>query len=367
MRRTIRVLAIDGGGIRGIIPARVLVEIEKLTRRPIAELFDLIVGTSTGGILALGLTKPGSNGPAFSAAQLLDLYLNHGENIFPHGGKPLIRNSGLFGDRSPLKQDATLGERFKHFMGFAEIQKLASPFGGNPKFAGNARYFPDSFEELLFKYFGEAPLSVALTDIIVTTYDMKAGVPILFSSSEAKHDSSRNPLMRHVARATSAGPTYFPPNSFQWGGDERIMIDGGVFANNPAMIGYIRGFELAEHDEGEPNVLLVSLGTGTPERASNEQITRETVMSENWLSVARGILNIVFNSISDNQDDLLQRLSRNSKGSFRYWRFQTVLRDASPELDNVTPINLAALARAADEHVAAQKTALTDITKQLLN
>ena len=81
MRRTIRVLAIDGGGIRGIIPARVLVEIEKLTRRSIAELFDLIVGTSTGGILALGLTTPGSDGPAFSAAQLLDLYLNYGEII----------------------------------------------------------------------------------------------------------------------------------------------------------------------------------------------------------------------------------------------------------------------------------------------
>jgi patatin-like phospholipase/acyl hydrolase len=367
MKRKIRVLAIDGGGIRGIIPARLLVEVEKLTQRPIAELFDLIVGTSTGGILALGLTKPGSNGPAFSAAQLLDLYLNHGENIFPHGGKPLIRYSGLFGDRSPLKQNATLGERLKHFMGFAEIQKVASPFGGNPKFAGNAQYFPDGFEELLLEYFGETPLSAALTDVIVTTYDMKVGVPILFSSSEARHDSTKNPLMRQVARATSAGPTYFPPSNFHWGGDERIMIDGGVFANNPAMIGYIRGLELTEHDKGESNMLLISLGTGIPERQSNEQITQETVMSQNWLSVARGILNVVFTSVSENQDGLLKHVAQRSKGSFYYWRFQTVLRNASPELDNVTRNNLAALTRLADELVAAQSTALTAITKQLLN
>ncbi|MDQ3666531.1 MAG: patatin-like phospholipase family protein [Acidobacteriota bacterium] len=367
MKQTIRVLAIDGGGIRGIIPARVLVEVEKLTQRPVSKLFDLIIGTSTGGILALGLTRPRNNAPAFSAAQLLDLYLKDGENIFPHGGKPLIRYSGLFGDRVPPKQDASFGEKFKNFMGFAEIQKLASPFGGNPKFGGNAQYFPDGLEGLLLDYFGETPLSDALTQTIVTTYDMKAGVPILFSSSEAKNDQTRNPLMRHVARATSAGPTYFPPNIFHWGGEERIMIDGGVFANNPAMIGYIRGFELAEHDGGEPDVLLVSLGTGTPERQSKEQIARETVMSQNWLSVARGILNIVFTSTSDNQDDLLKSVSQSSKGKFRYWRFQPVLRNASPDLDNVTPDNLAALTRLANEHVAAQTTAFIAIGEQLLS
>ena len=64
MGKTIKVLSIDGGGIRGIIPATILEHIEKMTHKPIAKLFDLIAGTSTGGILALGLTKPDADGSA---------------------------------------------------------------------------------------------------------------------------------------------------------------------------------------------------------------------------------------------------------------------------------------------------------------
>ncbi|NJD10182.1 MAG: patatin, partial [Gemmatimonadetes bacterium] len=78
-----RILSIDGGGIRGIIPALVLQEIERITGRPIAGSFDLIAGTSTGGILALGLARPGpAGGPAFSAAELVQLYEREGGVIF---------------------------------------------------------------------------------------------------------------------------------------------------------------------------------------------------------------------------------------------------------------------------------------------
>ena len=70
-----KILAIDGGGIRGIIPAVILSEIERRTAKPTAQLFDLIAGTSTGGILALALCKNGGNGnPQYSATQLIDLY-----------------------------------------------------------------------------------------------------------------------------------------------------------------------------------------------------------------------------------------------------------------------------------------------------
>ena len=69
---TKRVLAIDGGGIRGIIPATVLSHIEAAMGRPACELFDLMVGTSTGGILALGLSRPDSEAPArFTAQQVV--------------------------------------------------------------------------------------------------------------------------------------------------------------------------------------------------------------------------------------------------------------------------------------------------------
>src|SRR3954464_5298965 len=78
-----KVLSIDGGGIRGLIPALVLAEIERRTGRATAELFDLIAGTSTGGILACGLTCPGEGGrPRHSAEELAELYRTEGPRIF---------------------------------------------------------------------------------------------------------------------------------------------------------------------------------------------------------------------------------------------------------------------------------------------
>src|SRR3954447_26055367 len=80
-----KILSIDGGGIRGLIPAMVLDHIEGKLQRPISELFDVIAGTSTGGIIALGLTCPGDDGrPKFSAADIVDLYVESGPKIFPH-------------------------------------------------------------------------------------------------------------------------------------------------------------------------------------------------------------------------------------------------------------------------------------------
>jgi uncharacterized protein len=81
--RPVRILSIDGGGIRGVIPATILARIELLTGKPICELFDLIAGTSTGGILTLGLTKPGADRtPSHSAAQMIALYEDEGGRIF---------------------------------------------------------------------------------------------------------------------------------------------------------------------------------------------------------------------------------------------------------------------------------------------
>ena len=79
----VKILSIDGGGIRGIIPAIVLAEIERRTGRPTAQLFDLVAGTSTGGILALGLTIPKTTGaPLYTARSLAEMYEREGSRIF---------------------------------------------------------------------------------------------------------------------------------------------------------------------------------------------------------------------------------------------------------------------------------------------
>ena len=83
IKKVVRVLSIDGGGVRGIIPAIILAEIEKRTGKPIAGIFDLISGTSTGGILALGLTAPNENGkPKFTASDLVEFYETRLNDIF---------------------------------------------------------------------------------------------------------------------------------------------------------------------------------------------------------------------------------------------------------------------------------------------
>ena len=100
MAKRMNILSIDGGGIRGIIPAIVLAEIEKNTGSKIANLFDLIAGTSTGGILALGLTRPGNDStPQYSASDLVTLYEEEGRNVFSRSTSQLIKSHEFSGHR----------------------------------------------------------------------------------------------------------------------------------------------------------------------------------------------------------------------------------------------------------------------------
>jgi len=94
----IRILSIDGGGIRGIIPALVLARIEQLTNRPIAQLFDLVAGTSTGGILALGLTIPKFPGrPLYRAKEFVSMFEHEGPRIFSRSMvRTLLTTDSLF-------------------------------------------------------------------------------------------------------------------------------------------------------------------------------------------------------------------------------------------------------------------------------
>ncbi len=88
MTRKLRVLALDGGGVRGVIPAVVLAEIERVAGRPLVELFDLVAGTSTGGIIALALTVPKpEGGPRYTAQDVIHFYLSEIPRVF-HRSSP---------------------------------------------------------------------------------------------------------------------------------------------------------------------------------------------------------------------------------------------------------------------------------------
>ena len=340
---TIRVLTIEGGGVRGIIPTRLLAALESLAGATISDLFDVLVGTSTGGMLALGLVTPGEDGrPAYPANSVGDIYTSHGHNIFPKPASSLPRSL----------QEAREW--------WASASSNAAIFGYNPD-AGNARYSPEGIEEAFGLYFGDHMLSEALVDVVVTSYDLQTKSPVLFSSRDAKLDPENDLLMRDAARATSAAPTYFPPLEMAWEGvDDRLLVDGGVFAKNPAMIGYIEGVARARrqglHDS---DVMVVSLGTGRPKRT--QALTYKEFVSRSWLKLAED----VFRAAEDGQAALHDQVLTTLIGD-HYWRFQTVLAEsASYAMDDVSDENVEALKHLGDQLVGERLHDLNALAKRL--
>jgi predicted acylesterase/phospholipase RssA len=193
-----RVLAIDGGGMHGIIAAAVLRHIEDRCGMPVHRLFDLVTGTSTGGIIALGLCKP----EPLTAAEVLTLYTEHGREIFPRAGR---WTRSLFGPKYP-----------------------AAPL-----------------ERMLRAYLGNRLVSDCPTPCMVTAYDIEQRETRFIKSWRQES----MPLWA-AARATSAAPTFFPPYG--------SLIDGGVFINNPALSAYAAARRMWP-DEKQ---LVVSIGTG---------------------------------------------------------------------------------------------------------
>ena len=340
---TIRVLTIEGGGVRGIIPTRLLAALESLAGVPISELFDVLVGTSTGGMLALGLVTPGEDGrPAYPADTVGDIYTSHGHFIFPKPASSLPRSL----------QEAREW--------WASASSNAAIFGYNPD-AGNARYSPEGIEEAFELYFGEHMLSEALVDVIVTSYDLQTKSPVLFRSRDAKLDRENDLLMRDAARATSAAPTYFPPLEMAWEGvDDRLLVDGGVFAKNPAMIGYIEGVARArEQGLGDSDVIVVSLGTGRPKRT--QALTYKEFVSRSWLRLAED----VFRAAEDGQAALHDQVLTTLIGD-HYWRFQTVLAEgASYAMDDVSDENVERLEHLGDQLVGERLGDLNALAKKL--
>ena len=319
------ILSIDGGGIRGVIPAMVLAEIEQRTERRIAELFDLIAGTSTGGLLALGVVCPGDGGaPKFHARDLLAIYEEDGDKIFPPAG-PLRRIRQFFDERYPS----------------------------------------DGIEAVLKDNFGGARLKDAVKDVMVTAYDIERRRAFFFRSDRAKR-ATEGPEeydfeMWKVARATSAAPTYFEPLQVAASPPDPpyALVDGGVFANNPAMCAYvdaIGGDEMTGRDPaGE--VFMVSLGTGSLARRFRYRDARRWGLLQ-W---ARPILDIVFDGISDATEHQLERILEE-----RYQRFQIDrLKPDLNAMDNASADNVTGLKLEAEQLINERSADLDAVCERL--
>ncbi len=242
------ILTIDGGGSRGIIPATVLSHIEKLLptlglSERITDHFDLIAGTSTGGLIALALTVPDPSYFTPSAASMgradliTALYRNHASTIFPKA------------------------------LPFLPTQFLTQLF--NPK------YEDDSFNELLSHIFSTAQMEEACVPTMVVTYDYLNDRPHILSSY-----GGRTVSMKKAARATCAAPTYFAPVVI----DSHLhLIDGGIVANNPVLYAYREAKKLFP----DTDVFhILSLSTGNVGTAVEYSTANRGVLS--WMDPTKG-------------------------------------------------------------------------------
>ncbi len=285
--------------------------LERRTGQPVSKLFDIIAGTSTGGILALGLTRPNEAGqPAFSADEMVALYEQEGSRIFSSNFWHKLRSLGAIGDQ---------------------------------------KYPSKGVDEVLRRYFGQTRLSEALTSVVVPSYEIERRVPFFFKSESARTQSTHDFPMWQVARATSAAPTYFEPARIDTSraGDYWALIDGGVFANNPAACALV---EARTQFPDAKDYVVCSLGTGVLKRRIAYEDARHWGLAR-W---AKPVLDIVLDSVSETVDYQLRQLL--PPGS--YYRFQTSLQRGSEKLDETDARHIRGLRLLGEQMVRENTSAL---------
>lgn len=305
-----RILSIDGGGIRGIIPGQILVSLEDKLKKitsdknaRIADYFDLIAGTSTGGILTCAYLCPSPEKPKrpkFTAREVVDLYLKRGGEIF---SMPLTH-------------------------------KISSAAG-----ILDEKYPSDNLEKALDDYFSDTKLSQLLKPCLISAYDITRRQGHFFTQHDAVKRKGWNYYVKDVARATSAAPTYFECAKMRsLTGVSYPLIDGGVYVNNPALCAYSE----VHHEYGATAVEMVILSIGTGyEKQSYKYSEAKDWGKMGWI---RPLITIMMSGVSEVVDYQLRQIYSAVKAPNQYLRINTELPVmVNSNMDDVSPDNLASL------------------------
>lgn len=203
-KKPFKILAIDGGGIKGLYSATVLARLEEKSGRKSGDCFDMICGTSTGGIIALGIAsgKP--------AEELASLYSNHGKKIFPTSNYRFIR---FF-----LSKYRTLRQTL---------------FWG--------KYSAKALKKQLLETFNDKKLGDLNNLVCIPSFNLTSGMPRIFKypHKEGKYFMDKEIPLVDAALATSAAPSYLPIHEY----NDTMYADGGVWANNPSMCGLLEALK----------------------------------------------------------------------------------------------------------------------------
>lgn len=317
----VKILSIDGGGIRGVIPALILAEIEKRTGQPVAALFDVVAGTSTGGLLAMAAVMPDSAGqPRFQASELVPLYEEYSKIIFSRTRWDAIRSIDNWRVR---------------------------------------RYPNAGIEETLELLFGDAHIDEALTNTLITSYDIEKRIPVFLRSYPMPSEAEDRFLMRDVVRATIAAPTFFEPAQIAAVNNPDhtfTLIDGGITANNPAMNAYAEAMTL--YPEAD-SFVLVSLGTGSLKQPFEYDHVRKWGLID-WI---RPLTGFMFDASNDNVDYQLQMLLQGS--NHQYFRLQKCLDWIEHGMDDISPVSMAMVNQWGQDLINENDALIDDIANAL--
>jgi patatin-like phospholipase/acyl hydrolase len=339
-KKFIRILSIDGGGVRGIIPGQILAKLEhKLQARTgdpekrLADYFDFFAGTGTGGILSCAYIMPlkeKMRTPRFSASQIVDFYIRYAGSIF----------------------DNTFDHKLITLGGLLDEQYSA---------VGMEKMFSDYFESI--------QLSQLLKPCVITSYDIHRRRGHFFTQHTASRPSS-DFYVRDIARATSAIPTYFECKEIaSLSGVTYPLIDGSIVAYNPALCAVAEvskvfyGSQARTQQATLPAMLLLSLGTGLPKMQYSYEDAKDWGLAK-W---ARPLQRMTASANAEAVDYQLQQLYTGVGARQQYLRINPELPiDVVAEIDNVQPQNLQALKELGDTTFEAMELELDKFVSLML-
>ncbi|MEM7551921.1 MAG: patatin-like phospholipase family protein [Bacteroidota bacterium] len=345
--KKVRILSLDGGGIRGIIPGVILAALEKELKvksgredASISEYVDLVAGTSTGGILAGALLVPDEHDdskPRYSASEAVNIYLNRGDEIF----------------KTPL---------------WKKVQSKAG--------VTDEKYPAKELEEALSDYFGNTPLSKLLKPVLISSYDIRNANPFFFKSHKARSDLNYNFELKDVARATSAAPTYFEcarVKSFK--NETFALIDGGVFVNNPSLCAYSEARAMTfgqlkgdDHPKAGENptakdMLIISFGTAS----STDYHSYDEAKDWGMIGWIKPLIGIMMSGVSETVDYQLKQIFDTTDTPDHYIRIEPDLFDADSSMDNGKPDNLQRLKESGERNAERFEDEIKRIAQLLID
>lgn len=311
MEKKFRILSIDGGGLKGLIPLQVIKEIEKITKQPIHKTFDLIAGTSTGGLLTCALLlEEGSieaNKRKYSLEEIEAIYLEKGKDIFPT-------------------------YKYANWL-FMHSRKWIRPM-----------YFSKNYNKILNEYFSDFRITSCLKPIFIASYDIHRNIPVIFTTREATRIDEKNSRLVDVCRATSAAPTYLPTYNFNYNKENIVCIDGGLIMNNPSLGAFIevlgnssyKHYRLGDQKLEINNIAVLSLGTGISSKQYNSKNSKNWGRFQ-WIKKVIDIsMSASVNIVSDHLETIYKSIGLNKN----YLRINVEIDEKYAEMDDSRPETL---------------------------